>query len=124
MWLTWWFAAMVAILEAHYLTPARSRLNSFSQPFGVFAIGMFIIPILICGGLRFWLSRIRNPWLALLPFFGGIFFAWQAEMFGIFLFPEFCIVFQILSVVLFLAYVPIFVRPQRIPPPIPTIDKA
>jgi hypothetical protein len=122
MWLAWWFAVTVAIMEAHYLIAPTPRLNSFSKPFGVFAIGMFFIPILFCGGLRFWLSRIRNPWLALVPFFGGVFFAWMAEMFGIFLFPEFCIAFQILSAVLFLVYLPFLVRPERIPPPIPASE--
>src|SRR5215510_3268790 len=103
MWLAWVFLAYFAILTAHFVTPDISRLNTFSRPFDAFPIGMVAISILICGGLRFWLWRIRNPWLALIPFFVGLFFAWQAGMYGIFLFQEFCRVFQILSAVLFLA---------------------
>jgi hypothetical protein len=112
MWLAWSFAAFIAVLEAHFLTQGSSRLNGFSRPFDTFAIGMLVIPVLICGGFRFWLYRIRNPWLALLPFLVGLFFAWQPGLYGIFLFPEFCIVFQIMSAILFLVYLPPFVRMQ------------
>jgi hypothetical protein len=110
MWLTWLFVALLANLMAHYLTKDISGLNSFSKPFGVFATSMCLIPVLICGSLRFWLSRIRNPWVALLPFLIGVFFAWQAGLYGIFLFPEFFMVFQILGGVLFVVYLPSFVR--------------
>lgn len=116
MWLAWSFAAALAVLMANFLTRDIPMLNSFSRPFDVFATGMFLIPTFICGGLRFWLSRIRNPWLALLPFLGGVFFAWQAGLYGIFLLPEFCIMFQILSVILFLVYAPLFVRIDAPPP--------
>ncbi|MDB6026793.1 MAG: hypothetical protein JWM68_3016 [Verrucomicrobiales bacterium] len=120
MWLTWLFVVLLAVLMAHYLTKGGPRINSFSRPFDLFATGMFLIPVLMCGGLRFWLSRIRNPWVALLPFFGGVFFAWQAGLYGIFLLPEFCMVFQILSAVLFLAYLPVFVQLRQTPPSFPT----
>jgi hypothetical protein len=110
MWLVWLFVALLAILMAHFNTKDISRLNSFSIHFGIFATGMCVIPIVICGGLRFWLSRIRNPWLALLPFSIGVFFAWQAGLYGIFLFPEFFVIFQILSLLLFVVYLPFFVR--------------
>ena len=116
MWLSWLFLALVAILESHYLTVNNPKINTFAKPFGLFAAVMFLIPALICGSLRFWISRIRNPWLALLPFFIGLFFAWQAEMFGIFLFPAYYIVFQILSGILFAAFFPLFVRLQPITP--------
>jgi len=116
MWAMWCLAALQAFFLAHFLIGHTSRLNSFSKPFGVFAISMFLIPLLVGAGLRFWLTRIGNSWLALLPFFGGLFFALQAEFFGIFLFPEFCVVFQILCGVLFLVYVPVFVRSDRILP--------
>jgi hypothetical protein len=110
MWLAWLFVALLAVLMAHYLTKDIVRLNSFSKSFGVFATGMCVIPVLICGGLRFWLSRICNPWLALLPFSIGVFFAWQAGLYGIFLFPEFFMVFQVLGGLLLMAYLPLFVR--------------
>src|ERR1051325_1051862 len=110
MWLAWLFVALLAVLMAHYLTKDIVRLNSFSKSFGVFATGMCVIPVLICGGLRFWLSRICNPWLGPLPFSIGVFFAWQAGLYGIFLFPEFFMVFQVLGGLLLMAYLPLFVR--------------
>ena len=110
MWLTWLLVALLAVLMAHYLTKDIPRLNSFSKPFGLFPTGMCVIPVLICGGVRLWLFRMRNPWLALLPFLIGVFFAWQAGLYGIFLFPEFFKVFQILSHILFAVYLPFFVR--------------
>jgi len=118
MWSAWLFVTLLSGFMAHFLT-GGPRHNTFSRPFDVFPVGMFLIPILICGGLRFWLSRTRNPWLALLLYCGGVFFAWQAEMYGIFLFPEFYKVFQILSAVLFLVYLPVFVRLRQTPPPLP-----
>ncbi len=72
------------------------------------------------GGLRFWLSRIRNPWLALLPFVIGVLFAWDAGLIGIYVLPEFCIVFQVLSGVLFLLYHPLTVRLKESPQPLST----
>ena len=120
MWLTWLFVAWLAALMAHFLTAGMSKLNTFNRPFDLFATGIFLIPLLICGGLRFWLTRIRNRWLVLLSFFVGVFFAWQAGLYGIFLLPEFCIVFQILSAVLFLTYLPVFVRLRQPPPPLST----
>jgi len=119
MWFTWLFVALLAVLMALYLTRGP-KLNTFSGRFDVFAAGMFLIPALVCGGFRFWLSRIRNSWLALLPFCGGLFFAWQAEIYGIFLLPEFYMIFQILSAVLFLLYLPVFVKLRELPPPLPT----
>ena len=119
LWLAWVFAVYLVVLETHFLTANISRLNTFSKPFDAFPIGMVLMCVVAGGGLRFWLWRMRNPWLALIPFFGGLFFAWHASMLGIFLFPEFCRVFQILSGALFLAYLPLFVRRRESPPPIP-----
>src|SRR5258706_11722096 len=103
---------------AQFLTAGVSKLNPFNRPFDLFAAGMLLTPLLICGGLRFCLTRIRNRWLALLSFFVGVFFAWQAGLYGIFLLPEFCMIFQILSAVLCLAYLPVFVRLRQTPPPL------
>jgi hypothetical protein len=115
MWLIWLFFALLATLMAHYLTKDISTLNSFSKPFGVYGAGMCVIPVLICGSLRLWLSRIRNPWLALLPFLIGVFFSWQAGLYGVYLLPEFYIVYQVLSVILFAVYLPLFVRLRPAP---------
>lgn len=106
MWLGWAVFLSSAMLMSKYSPTNISSLNTFGKPFGIFAIGMFAIPILICGGMRFWLAYIRNPWLALPPYMIGIFFAWQATCYGIYLLPEFLIVFQILSAVLFFFYIP------------------
>ena len=116
MWLVWGFSALSAMLTAHYLTIGVSLLNSFARPIGVYAIGMFLFPILICGLGRLWISRIRNPWLVLLPYSVGVFFALIAGLFGVYLLPEYCIVFQALSAVLFLVYFPKFVSPQGAAP--------
>jgi hypothetical protein len=120
MWVVWLLAALWAILMAHFLTQGIRNLNAFSRPFETFAIGMFVIPLLVCGGMRFWLARLRNPWLALVPYLIGLLFAWQAGLYGIFLLPDFCIVYQILSAILMLAYFPLFVRVHEIPPPLPS----
>jgi len=110
MWWAWIFTAALTLLMAIFLTKGVPKINTFSRPFDIFAAGMFIIPILFCGGLRFWLWRTRNPWLALLPFSIGIFFAWQAGLYGIFLFPEFFIVFQTLGGILLMSFFPLFVK--------------
>ncbi len=120
MWLAWLFMILLAVLSGHYLTIHISRLNNFSRPFDVLATGMFLLPILICGVLRFWLSRIRNPWLALLPFLFGLYFAWQAGMYGIYILQDFCILYQILSGILLAIYLPLFIRFPATPPPLPT----
>jgi|GEM_PF-6379353 len=112
MWWTWVAAASLSVLMACFLTKGAQKIDTFSRPFDVFAAGMFVIPVLICGGLRFWMWRMRNPWLALLPFSIGLFFAWQAGLYGIFLFPEFFIVFQTLGGILLLAYLPLFIKFQ------------
>ena len=120
MWVAWLFVALLAVLMAHFSTAGIPKLNSFARPFESFAAGMFLIPVMFCGSLRFWLFRVRNPWLALLPFLLGVFFAWQAGLYGVFLLPEFCIAFQILSVVLFLIYLPVFVRLRQSLPKLET----
>jgi hypothetical protein len=116
MWLIWLFVTLLAGFMAHFLTGGPRHNTS---PFDVFVAAMFLTPAFICAGLRFWLSRIRNPWLAFVPFCGGLFFAWQTELFGIFLFPNFYKAFQVLSAVLFLVYLPVFVKLRQTPPPLP-----
>jgi hypothetical protein len=117
MWLIWFSAVAWGLLMAVYIAPHVPKLNSFARPFDIFPAGMFLIPILICGGLRFWLSRIRNPWLALLPYLVGAFFALQAEPFGMYLVPEYCVLFQVLGAALLLAYWPGFIRDGDLQPP-------
>jgi hypothetical protein len=118
MWLAWMFFALTAVATAHYCARGPGR-NTFSTPFPVFAAGMLLVPSLICVGLRYRLSRIRRPWLALLMALFGILLSYLVEQFGIYIFPGLCIVFQILSGILFLVYWPPLVRLGRTPPPIP-----
>jgi hypothetical protein len=81
---------------------------------------MFGIPIVICAGLRFWIARMRNVWLMQIPFLVGLLFAYCAEMYGIFLVPQFLHWFQVLSATLLLLYLPLFVKfPRRVAPPLP-----
>jgi len=109
MWLWWLFLALCAVLTAHFQTRGIARLNSFDRPVDLFVGGVFLVPILLGGGLRFWLAYVRHPWLALLLFFPGMYFPLQAAMSGYLLVPEFCLIFQMLSGVLFVAYLPLFV---------------
>lgn len=116
MWLVWLFFALTSILMAHYLTKGIPKLNTFAPTPGIYTIGIFLFPILLCSGLRFWFSRIRNPWLALFPYLIGIIFAQQAGMYGYYLLPEHCIIFQILSAILFVAFFPILIQAPQPPP--------
>jgi hypothetical protein len=110
MWLIWVVMGLLSLLMAHFLVPGAQRLNSLQPRNMIFAIGMLVIPIVICGGFRLWLSHCKNPWLALIPYFLGVFFAQQAGLYGIFLVPEFWLIFQILSAWLLLLYLPLFVK--------------
>src|SRR4051812_25761842 len=120
MWLGWFLFALMAIMTAVYNPAAHAKVNTFARPFDVFAAGMFLIPIIICGALRFWISRLRKVWRTQVPYFVGLLFAFCAGQYGIYLLPEFLIVFQTLSAALFLLYLPVFVEfPATVPPPLP-----
>lgn len=67
LWFVWGFFALFEILGA-ILLPVQSREDGYN---GVFAAGMFVIPIVLCGGLRFWIARLRNVWLIQIPYFFG-----------------------------------------------------
>ena len=118
MWLAWGFFALLAVVGAIYL-PVRMT-NSGTQLNPVFAISMFGIPIVICASLRFWIARMRNVWLMQIPYLVGLVFAYCAEMYGIFLVPQFLHWFQVLSATLLLLYLPLFVKFLRpAAPPLP-----
>ena len=120
LWLGWSFLALGAILGAIYLPGHSGRINTFEGQFGLYPAGMFLFPIIVCGGFRYWTSRIENIWLKQLPYFAGVFNAYLAQMFGIYLFPEFLLLFQILCAVLYLVYLLLFVKFPRVgPPPLP-----
>src|SRR4051812_1921484 len=97
MWVSWIVFALATALTGVFLTKDLHGLNSFSRSIGVFEIGIFSFPTLICGALRVWLFRIETPWLMLLPYLLGLFFSLQAATCGIFLVPEFLAIFQTLS---------------------------
>ena len=71
---------------------------------------MFLLHIGICGVLRYWVPRIRSPWLALIPYLLGVFVAQQAGLYGAFFGFEIFIVFQIVSTALLLIYLPSFLK--------------
>jgi hypothetical protein len=120
LWVAWCGTAFLTLLMSIMLSKGITKLNTFSVPFDLFPIGMMCIPTLICGSLRFWIAHIRNPWLALLPYLLGVFFVMQTALYGVFLVPEFCVVYQALSVALWLLYVPVFTRlAPAIPPALP-----
>lgn len=120
MWIGWAGAVLVAVLCAVYLPVATRPTTSVTNHFGIFPAGLLLFSLMVGGGLRFWLSRIRSYWLKLIPYFIGLFFAYQAGLYGTFLIPEFFTVFRILSAVLYLLYFPLFVRlPRSGPPPLP-----
>lgn len=116
LWFVWGFFALFELLGAIYL-PIKS-----SQDFnGLFAAGMVVIPVVLCGGLRFWIAHIQNVWLIQIPYFFGVVFAYSTGTYGNFLIPQLLHPFQILSALLFLLYLPLFVKfPTRsMVPPLP-----
>ncbi len=107
MWVGWLGFVVLAILMAVYL-PHRSPVEI--RKFDLFTIGIFVFPIAICTGLWVWTDRIGHPWLRLLPYFLGVFFALQASLYGVLLLPNLLQPFQILGAILFLSYLPILIR--------------
>ncbi|MCD6051474.1 MAG: hypothetical protein K0Q55_2883 [Verrucomicrobia bacterium] len=123
MWSAWIIAVLLSILMTTVLSKGVAKLNSFAVPFDLFPIGIAVIPTVICFGCRFWFSRMKSPWLALFPYGLGLFFALQAGLYGIFLVPEYFIVYRILGVVLYLGLFPLFMKQKAgnpLPPPIPS----
>lgn len=125
MWLLWAALATGSAILAHYLTAGITKLNTFDRPFDAVAITLVVFPVVVCGVLRFWLTRVQNPWFALVPFLIGMFFAQQAGFYGLFVMPEYCIVFQVLSGILIFLFVPFFIHlhsmPAQEPPDAPDL---
>ena len=125
----WILAILLTLMTAFFLTQGIRGLNSFARPWGIFETGVLCIPILISGGLRLWLHWLRHPWAVLIAYSVGLFFAFDEAMQGIFLSAEWCLVFQIVSAILFALYFPWLIRvgkrepepgvPSTAPPPPP-----
>lgn len=109
----WTGLVLSSILNAIFLSEGIEGKNSFEIRLDVFSVGMFLIPIIVSGGMRFWISRIKSRWLLLLPYLIGLVFAQSAGLYGLFLLPEVLIVFQGLSIVLFLVYAPFIIKPME-----------
>jgi hypothetical protein len=124
MWIMWIFWGMTALFASKFLTENRPNLNSFAKPFDLFAVIVFLLAIIPCVGFRFWLAKVRNPWIALVLFFIGINLVYLVENYGFFMLMEYCIVFQVLCGVFFFIYLPLFIKleskpqPAHLPPPI------
>jgi hypothetical protein len=111
MWILWVFWSLMAVLGAKFLPMNVAKLNSFSRPFfEVFNLGLLFFAIVLCGGFRFWLARIRNSWIALIPFFLGMLFAYNTGNYGVYLVPEFCLFYQVLCGIFFAVYLPLFIN--------------
>lgn len=118
MWLVWMFFAISSVATGYYCARG-SALNTWVTPAPAFATGMLFIPALICVGLRYWLTRLRRPWLVFLIFLFGVVLSYLVGQFGIFIFRGWCILFQVLSGILLFGYWPLFVRVGGAPPPVP-----
>ncbi len=119
MLLAWTFVALTTVLEVHYCTGSDPRVNSFSRPLDALVISLFLVAILTCGGCRFWLSRMRRPGWALIPYFLGLVFSWFTAMYGVFVLPEFALLFEGMGAVSLFFYFPVLVRLASSPPPVP-----
>src|SRR3954467_14861148 len=110
MGIFWILAVWVGVMMAYFLTRGAHGLNSFARPWGLVDTGALSIPVLICGGLRLWLHWLRHPWAVLVVYSIGLFFALDESLQGIYLAPDWCLVFQAASAVLFALYFPWLVR--------------
>jgi hypothetical protein len=114
MWIGWAFLIMGCIMFSIFLPANNETTNSFSRPLGVFELGMMIAPVGSWMAWRFGLlPRIRNPWIQMVLFGIGVFFSQQIMLYGIFLVPEYQVVFYGLCAASMLAYLPLWIHPNR-----------
>jgi hypothetical protein len=104
----WSLAVFTTTLETYYCMPRERK--SLQQPSVVFIASMFLVAILTSGGCRYWLSRMRDTGWALIPFLLGLIFTWFTAMYGVFVLPEFLVLFQVMALAFFVLYFPAFVR--------------
>ena len=105
-WLLWLMFASGTAFFAAFLKSAPERTNTFASPSLLIPVCAALIIVLGCGALRYSSGRIRNPWLALVPYALGVIFCQLTLMMGVFLASEFLILFQGLCVAFFIAYLP------------------
>ena len=109
-WLGWVLCSWTLTLATTFLT-ARTT-NTHVSPLYMVLFGIVVF-ILICGGLRWWIGRIRTPGLRLFPFFLGLFFNYTTYCFGIFVVPDRQITFQALTILLMALYFPAFLTEDQ-----------
>jgi hypothetical protein len=121
MWLAWTGFALIALMTAVFIPASFGTYNTFDGRFGVYGVSLLLLPIVVGGGLRYLLARMRQVWLMQIPFFLGVLSAFFAGQFGLYMLPAFLLLFQILSAILFLLYLPLFVKfpPRSVVPPLP-----
>jgi hypothetical protein len=115
MWIGWVALTATSFLMAIVLAKGLHDTNKFDRPLGTANVAVFLFHICICGVLRYWIPRIRNPWFALIPYLLGVVVAQQAGLYGAFFGFEMFIVFQVVSTAVLLIYLPPFIK--RVPPP-------
>ncbi len=113
MWILWILFVFYGIMVSVFLAGGKEDTNSFDIRLDALAVGVLSIPVVICGGMRFWISKIQNEWLALGPYVVGLAFAEQSLMYGVFLYDRILIVFQLLSAGLLLMFLPAFVSTKK-----------
>lgn len=110
LWIVWVFWAGAAILVPRDVSAYDPGLNTFPWPVDPFAASLFLISILTCAGMRFFLVKTHSPWLVQMPFFVGMFLVFGVGTLGLDDFQEYCLAFQVLSGIFFAIYLPLFIR--------------
>ena len=110
--------AMVYLVRPGDEEFARTHHSSLAEVACLIAISL-----VTCGGIRWWISRIRHPGWRLIPYWIGLLCAMFTWMFGIYLVLDWRLFFQILGSIWTLIYIPAFLterKPEPVrPPPIP-----
>ena len=122
LWLVWAGFALCSILTDLVIPSSFGKYNSFDGPFGGYGVTLVLLPIIVCGGLRYLIARMGRGWLVHIPFFFGVLTAFFAGQFGLYMLSGYLALFQILCAALFLLYLPLFVKFPRGggPPPLPS----
>jgi len=124
IWFSWVFFILLNLSSAKYL-PHHDDNGALPVSHGLaMPVILILMSVLVAGGLRWWISRIRTLSLRLFPIWLGLISASFTQCFGIYLEPNHELLFQILSDFILLAYYPLFLtdrwsRRPAVPPPIP-----
>ena len=105
-WMLWLMFVSGTAFFVIFLKSAPERTNTFALSGALIPVCAALVIVLGCGVFRYSLGRIRSPWLALISYGFGVIFCQLVLMMGVFLAPEFLILFQGLCVAFFIAYLP------------------